>query len=95
MQSLEKTVTTTILPMANMRRTYEGIGIYVDNWKINHISLLGGHKIVYSAVLKGIWCELECCLITTTILPTASMRHTYEGIGMYVDDWKTNPISLL
>ncbi len=24
--------TTTILPMANMRRTYEGIGIYVDDW---------------------------------------------------------------
>ena len=24
--------TTTILPMANMRLTYEGIGIYVDDW---------------------------------------------------------------
>ncbi len=23
------------------------------------------------------------------------MRHTYEGIGMYVDNWKINPISLL
>jgi hypothetical protein len=47
-----------ILPTANanMRRTYEGIGIYVDDWKINSIILLGGHgnrKIVYSAVLKG------------------------------------------
>jgi hypothetical protein len=55
MQSLEKTVTRMILPMANMRRTYEGIGIHVDDWKINPISLLGGHnnrKIVYSAVLK-------------------------------------------
>jgi hypothetical protein len=56
MQSLEKTVTTMILPTANMRRTYEGIGIYVDDWKINPFSLLVGHgnrKIVYSAVLKG------------------------------------------
>jgi hypothetical protein len=55
MQSLEKTV-TTILPMANMKYTYEEIGIHVDNWKINLISLLGGlgnRKIVYSAVLKG------------------------------------------
>jgi hypothetical protein len=46
-----------ILPMVNMRHTYEGIGIYVDDWKINPISLLGGHgnkKIVYSAELKGI-----------------------------------------
>jgi hypothetical protein len=43
MQSLEKTVTTRILPKANMRHTYEGIGIYVDDWKINLISLLGGH----------------------------------------------------
>jgi hypothetical protein len=36
--------------------TYEGIGIFVDNWKINLISLLRGHgnqKIVYSAVIKG------------------------------------------
>jgi hypothetical protein len=35
---------------------YEGIGMFVDNWKINPISLLGGHsnqKIVYSAVIKG------------------------------------------
>jgi hypothetical protein len=24
--------TTAILPMANMRITYEGIGIYVDDW---------------------------------------------------------------
>jgi hypothetical protein len=42
---------TTILS-----RTYEGIGMLVDNWKINPISLLGGHgnqKIVYSAVIKG------------------------------------------
>ena len=30
MQSLEKTVEYRILPMANMRRTYEGIAIYVD-----------------------------------------------------------------
>jgi hypothetical protein len=29
--------------MANMRRAYERIGIHVDNWKINLISLLGGH----------------------------------------------------
>ena len=51
-----KTVTTMILPTANMRCTYEGIGIYVNNQNINLISLLGGHgnrKIVYSAVLKG------------------------------------------
>jgi hypothetical protein len=51
-----KTVTTLILPTANMRRTYEGIGIYVDDWKINPIGLLGGHgnrKIVLLAVLKG------------------------------------------
>jgi hypothetical protein len=56
MGSLEKTVTTTILPKTNMRCTYAGIGIFVDDWKINPISLLGGHgnrKIVYSAVLKG------------------------------------------
>jgi hypothetical protein len=36
--------------------TYEGIGMFVDNWKINPISLLGGHgnrKKVYSAVIKG------------------------------------------
>jgi hypothetical protein len=42
---------TTILS-----RTYEGIGMIVDNWKINPISLLGGHgnqQIVYSAVIKG------------------------------------------
>jgi hypothetical protein len=35
---------------------YEGIGMFVDDWKINPISLLGGHgnqKIVYSAVIKG------------------------------------------
>jgi hypothetical protein len=48
-----------ILPTTNMRHTYEyeGIGIYVDDWKINPISLLEGHgnrKIVYSAVLKGV-----------------------------------------
>jgi hypothetical protein len=37
-------------------RTYEGIGIFFDDWKINPISLLRGHgnqKIVYSAVIKG------------------------------------------
>jgi hypothetical protein len=42
--------------MANIRHTYEGIGIHVDNWKINPISSLGGHgnrKIDYAAVLKG------------------------------------------
>jgi hypothetical protein len=42
---------TTILS-----RTYEGIGIFLDNRKINPISLLGGHgnqKIVYSAVITG------------------------------------------
>jgi hypothetical protein len=42
---------TTILS-----RTYEGIGMFVDFWKINPISLLGGHgnqKIVYSVVIKG------------------------------------------
>ncbi len=56
MGSLEKTVPTTILPTANIRRTYEGMGIHVDDWKINQISLLGGHgnrNLVYSAVLKG------------------------------------------
>jgi hypothetical protein len=39
-----------------LSHTYEGIGIFVDNWKINLISLLGSHgnqKIVYSAVIKG------------------------------------------
>jgi hypothetical protein len=30
---------TTILS-----RTYEGIGMFVDDWKINPISLLGGHS---------------------------------------------------
>jgi hypothetical protein len=57
---LKKTF-TAILPMANIRCTYEGIGIYVDDWNIHPISLLGGHgnrKIIYSAVLKG-WCKLE------------------------------------
>jgi hypothetical protein len=36
--------------------TYEGIGMFVGDRKINPISLLGGHgnqKIVYSAVIKG------------------------------------------
>ncbi len=39
-----------------LTRSYEGIGKFVDDWKINPISLLGGHgnqKIVYSAVIKG------------------------------------------
>jgi hypothetical protein len=39
-----------------LSHTYEGIGIFVDDWKIHPISLLGGHgnqKIVYSAVIKG------------------------------------------
>jgi hypothetical protein len=31
--------TTTILPTANMRRTYEGIGIYVDNWVFMNFEL--------------------------------------------------------
>jgi hypothetical protein len=26
-----------------LSRTYEGIGIFVDNWKINPIILMGGH----------------------------------------------------
>jgi hypothetical protein len=42
---------TTILS-----HTYEGIGMFVVDLKINPISLLGGHgnqKIVYSAVRKG------------------------------------------
>ncbi len=42
---------TTILS-----RTYEGIGMFVDDWRINPINLLGGHgnqKIVYSAFIKG------------------------------------------
>jgi hypothetical protein len=33
---------------------------------------------------------VECCkkqVSTTTILPMANMRLTYEGIGIYVDDW--------
>jgi hypothetical protein len=37
--------------------TFEGIGIFVDDWKVNPISLiLGGHdnqKIVYLAVIEG------------------------------------------
>ncbi len=36
--------------------TYEGIGMFVDDLKINPNFLLGGHgnwKIVYSAVIKG------------------------------------------
>jgi hypothetical protein len=39
---------TTILS-----RTYEGIGMFVDHWKINLISLLGGHgrKIVQYGLL--------------------------------------------
>jgi hypothetical protein len=39
-----------------LSRTYEGIGIFVDDRTINLISLLGGHgnqKIFYSAVIKG------------------------------------------
>ncbi len=39
-----------------LSQTYERIGIFVDDWKINPIGLLGGHgnqKIVYSAVIKG------------------------------------------
>ncbi len=39
-----------------LSRTYEGIGMFVEDWKIKQISLLGGHgnqKIVYSAVIKG------------------------------------------
>ncbi len=34
--------------------------------------------------------RVMCCkklLSTTTILPVANMQHTYEGIGIYVDDW--------
>jgi hypothetical protein len=26
---------------------------------------------------------------------TTILSHAYEGIGMFVDDWKINPISLL
>jgi hypothetical protein len=40
----------------NSSCTYEGIGKFVDDWKINPISLLGGHgnkKMVYLAVIKG------------------------------------------
>jgi hypothetical protein len=29
----------------------------------------------------------NCYLDTTMILPMANMRCTYEGIGIYVDDW--------
>jgi hypothetical protein len=29
----------------------------------------------------------NCYLPTTMILPTANMRTTYEGMGIYVDDW--------
>jgi hypothetical protein len=50
---------TTILS-----RKYEGIGMFVDDWKINPISLLGGHsnrKIVYSAVIKGMASTYESC----------------------------------
>jgi hypothetical protein len=39
-----------------LSQTYEEIGMFVDNWKINLIGLLGCHgnqKIVYSAVIKG------------------------------------------
>ncbi len=38
---------------------------------------------------KSVVCVV-CCkklLFTTTILPMANMRCTYEGIGIYVDDW--------
>jgi hypothetical protein len=28
---------------AILSRTYEGIDMFVDNWKINPINLLGGH----------------------------------------------------
>jgi hypothetical protein len=41
---------TTILS-----HTYKGLGMLLDDWKINPISLLGGHgnqRIVYSAVVK-------------------------------------------
>ncbi len=41
-----------------LSRAYEEIGMFVDDWKINPISLLGGHgnrkivNMVYWAVIK-------------------------------------------
>jgi hypothetical protein len=37
--------------------------------------------------LYCVCCVLKKQLTTTTILPTANMRLTYEGIGIYVNDW--------
>ncbi len=38
---------------------------------------------------KSVVCVVHCkkLLSATTILPMANMRLTYEGIGIYVDDW--------
>jgi hypothetical protein len=39
-----------------------------------------------------------CCkkqLSTTTILPTANMRLTFEGIGIYVEDWSFAVVFLM
>jgi hypothetical protein len=49
----------------------------------------GGREKKYKSVVLCVLCVV-CCkkqFSTTTILPTANMRLTYEGIGMYVDDW--------
>jgi hypothetical protein len=48
-----------------LSHTCERIGMFDDDWKINPISLLGGHgnqKIVYSEAIKG-WCKHESCRI--------------------------------
>jgi hypothetical protein len=50
---------------AILSRTYEGIGMFVDDWKINPISLLGGHgnqKKFTQQSEKG-WCKYESCQI--------------------------------
>jgi hypothetical protein len=35
-----------------LSRTYEGIGMFVDDWKINLINLLGGHGNLRSLLVN-------------------------------------------
>ncbi len=70
--------TTTILPMANMRHTNEGIGI------------LCGRLVFHCCFFMNFELGILFFNKKTTVL-----SRTYEGIGMFVDNWKINPISLL
>jgi hypothetical protein len=46
---------------------------------------MAGEKISDKSVVSVVCCKK--LLSTTTISPMANMRCTYEGIGIYVDDW--------